>query len=630
MHKEWQMEFKELQLHPDLQAGIEKAGFTELTNVQEETFKQTLAGRDVLVQSQTGTGKTAAFLISIFQLLLENKDFKGRKALIVAPTRELADQIEKEAKLLGAFLPFRIASFFGGVGYGPQERAIRDGVDLIIGTPGRLLDLNQQGKLLFTDVRFLVIDEADRMFDMGFLPDLRRILRRMPKREERITMLFSATLGLKVSQLAWEYMNEPAEIAIQPEHITVDEITQELYHVARTEKFSLLLGLLRKENPESVLIFTNTKRTAVEISKRLEMNGYVNQFIIGDLPQKKRLAVIESIKAGNLKALVATDVAARGLHIDDLTLVVNYDLPEDPENYVHRIGRTARAGKTGKAISLADETFVFGLESIEKFIDRKIPVVWAGDDLYAEDVSKGVRVMHRLRTSEPGPRRGGTGSDRPRTGSPAARRAKRAPVSYERELRPETVESGTGSGGEKPRRQENRPPRGNSAPGGASRDRQTGRGVPKKGGTADKGRAASDMPIEDRVAYYREKYGDNFSASGTAAASSHGTGGTSQNKGTGKSGHRKNRNPSGGNAYAGAAPTGKSAEGKLTEDKRTSVRGAHHGKPVREKSAQPGAPRDAAIPTERKSSGETTPGKGTAQGFFRKIIGLFTGRNGEK
>lgn len=198
MHKEWQMEFKELQLHPDLQAGIEKAGFTELTNVQEETFKQTLAGRDVLVQSQTGTGKTAAFLISIFQLLLENKDFKGRKALIVAPTRELADQIEKEAKLLGAFLPFRIASFFGGVGYGPQERAIRDGVDLIIGTPGRLLDLNQQGKLLFTDVRFLVIDEADRMFDMGFLPDLRRILRRMPKREERITMLFSATLGLKV------------------------------------------------------------------------------------------------------------------------------------------------------------------------------------------------------------------------------------------------------------------------------------------------------------------------------------------------------------------------------------------------------------------------------------------------
>lgn len=640
------MEFKELQLHPDLQAGIEKAGFTELTNVQEETFTQTLAGRDVLVQSQTGTGKTAAFLISIFQLLLEDKDSKGRKALVVAPTRELADQIEKEAKILGAFLPFRIASFFGGVGYGPQEKAIRDGVDVIIGTPGRLLDFNQQGKLLFNEVRLLVIDEADRLFDMGFLPDLRRMLRRMPKREERITMLFSATLGLKVSQLAWDYMNEPVEIAIEPEHMTVEEITQELYHVARTEKFSLLLGLLKKENPESVLIFTNTKHAAVEISKRLELNGYVNQFIIGDLPQKKRLAVIESIKAGNLKALVATDVAARGLHIDDLSLVVNYDLPEDPENYVHRIGRTARAGKTGKAISLADETFVFGLESIEKLIGRKIPVVWAGDELYAEDASKGVRVMHRLRTSESGPRRGGTrsGLGRPRTGAPGARRTPRAPVSYDRELKPETVESGPGGtergDADRSRRRGNQPQQGNTGAGRPPKDQPARRSVPPKGGTADKGRTASDTPLEDRVAYYREKYGENFTAPGKTAAAPKGAGGASSGQGAGKNKRRKNSNPSGGSAYAGAAPTGKAAEGKLSQDRRTSGGGnapgsgvgSRHGKPVREKPAQTGKPREAArgaaAPATRAPE-KAAPEKGSDQGFFKKIIGLFTGKNGK-
>lgn len=384
------MKFEEFNLSKDLLKGILDTGYLECMPVQEETLASTLKGKDVCVQSQTGTGKTAAFLISIFQLFLEDPPMKNKKALIIVPTRELAVQIENEARQIGRRLKFTMVSIYGGVGYTEQEHMLDENVDIIIGTPGRLLDFGEQKKLNFRDIGILVIDEADRLFDMGFLPDIRRMIKQMVAAEERKTMLFSATLNTRVRTLAWEYMNNPVEIEMNPEQITVNSIHQELYHVGKDEKMSLLLGILKKENPENALIFTNMKKTAHEVAKRLEINGYKCQYIMGDLPQTKRLKIIEGVKSGKIKYLVATEVAARGLHIDDLQLVLNYDLPEDCENYVHRIGRTARAGKSGKAISLACERYVYSLDAIESLTKYKIPVFWPDEGLFLEDKSAGL------------------------------------------------------------------------------------------------------------------------------------------------------------------------------------------------------------------------------------------------
>ena len=388
------MEFQELNLHPDLQKGIQDAGFTTCMPVQEMVFAHSLSGGDIYAQSQTGTGKTAAFLISIFQRIMIVPELRTKKVLILAPTRELAVQIEAEAVKLGKYLDIKAGAFYGGVSYGPQVDKLRDDVQIIVGTPGRVIDLLQQGKMLLQEVRFLVIDEADRMFDMGFIDDIRKLLRYLPKANDRQTYLFSATLGLRVKDLAWEYMRNPAEISIEPEHVTVELVTQELYHVGSHEKLSLLLGLLERDKPESSLIFCNQKFMVEELARRLKINGYDCEFIMGDLPQAKRLEVIERLKAGRIKMLVATDVAARGLDIDALELVVNYDVPEDAESYVHRIGRTARAGKAGKAITLACEKFVYGLYSIEKYLGDKIPVMPFDESLLLPDRSSGVRFSH--------------------------------------------------------------------------------------------------------------------------------------------------------------------------------------------------------------------------------------------
>ncbi len=385
------MEFHELNLHPDLQKGIDEAGFTTCMPVQEMVFSHSLAGGDIYAQSQTGTGKTAAFLISIMQRIMSESSLRSKKVLILAPTRELAVQIEAEARKLGKYLPISAGAFFGGVSYGPQVDMLRADVQIIVGTPGRIIDLLQQGKMLFKEVGFLVIDEADRMFDMGFIDDLRRLLRYLPPAERRQTYLFSATLGLRVKDLAWEYMREPKEISIEPEKVTVEQVTQELYHVGSHEKLSLLLGLLEREKPESCLVFCNQKFMVEELARRLRVNGLDCEFIMGDLPQSKRLEVIERLKAGRIRLLVATDVAARGLDIEALRLVVNYDVPEDAESYVHRIGRTARAGKAGKAITLACEKFVYGLYAIEKYLGVKIPVISFDESLLAEDRSAGLR-----------------------------------------------------------------------------------------------------------------------------------------------------------------------------------------------------------------------------------------------
>jgi len=434
LHNEYSipMKFEEYNFTEDVIKGIKAAQYTECMPVQEKVFQHSLTGSNVAVQSQTGSGKTAAFLLTILNAFTLNQDKKRIKSIIIVPTRELAVQIKDDAELLSKGMEdIRIGCFFGGVGYPKQEKMLKDGVDIIIGTPGRLLDFQKSNKIDYRMFDIAVIDEADRMFDMGFYPDIRQMMSRMRPAKERQTMLFSATLNNRARNLAWEFMHEPIEIEIESENITVEEIRQELYHISKNEKFDLLLFLLGKYNPESALIFTNTKVRVVEIAKRLKINGYNVQFLMGDLPQNKRLQVIERMKAGEIKFLVATDVAARGLHVDDLQMVINYDIPEDFENYVHRIGRTARAGKSGLAITMACEQFVYGLEAIQDFISMQIPVAWVNDEELAsvKDKSAGLHFRdlvkdadfagasrNKSRSSRP-PQRGGHGGAGPRNGN---------------------------------------------------------------------------------------------------------------------------------------------------------------------------------------------------------------------
>lgn len=386
------MKFTEFSLHESLLQGIEGAGYVDCTPVQEQVLKSSLEGRDLYVQSQTGTGKTAAYLTSVIQELLTRGEAAGKKALIMVPTRELAVQVQEEAQKLAKFTSLKCASFYGGVGYDKQVASLKKGVDIMIGTPGRVIDLNHGNQMDLSSVAFLVIDEADRMFDMGFYPDLRTLIKVLPSSEQRQTMLFSATLNSYVKNLAWEYTHNPAEITIAAENITVDEIAQELFHVSSDDKMKLLLGIISREKPESLIVFCNTKKSCEIVAKRLRMNGFESEFIIGDLPQKKRLTIMDKFKAGAIKCLVATDVAARGIDVNDLAMVINYDLPNEAENYVHRIGRTARAGKSGKAFTFCSEQDVYSLPPIERYIEKSIPSCVADESMFAEDKSAGVYI----------------------------------------------------------------------------------------------------------------------------------------------------------------------------------------------------------------------------------------------
>lgn len=386
------MKFTEVSLHESLLQGIEGAGYVDCTPVQEQVLKSSLEGRDLYVQSQTGTGKTAAYLTSVIQELLTHGESAGKKALVMVPTRELAVQVQEEAQKLAKFTSLKCASFYGGVGYDKQVASLKKGVDIMIGTPGRVIDLNHGNQMDLSSVAFLVIDEADRMFDMGFYPDLRTLIKVLPSSEQRQTMLFSATLNSYVKNLAWEYTRNPAEITIAAENITVDEIAQELFHVSSDDKMKLLLGIISHEKPESLIVFCNTKKSCEIVAKRLKMNGFESEFIIGDLPQKKRLTIMDKFKAGAIKCLVATDVAARGIDVNDLAMVINYDLPNEAENYVHRIGRTARAGKSGKAFTFCSEQDVYSLPPIERYIEKSIPSCVADESMLAEDKSAGVYI----------------------------------------------------------------------------------------------------------------------------------------------------------------------------------------------------------------------------------------------
>ena len=381
--------FSELDLNESVRSGIQKAGFTRCTPIQDRCLPLTLDGRDVAGQAQTGTGKTAAFLITVFNRLLGMSDRKpgSPAALIIVPTRELAQQIFDEAMILGGDTGLSVTAVFGGVDYEKQANQLRRGTDIIIGTPGRFIDYMKQKIIPMKNIRMLVIDEADRMFDMGFIKDLRFMLRRLPPFDRRQSMLFSATLSYRVLELAYEHMNVPEEIYIDPDVRTVDTVEQKVYHVGQPEKLPLLLGILKREPWERVLIFCNTKIQVERLAGKLTGNGYPAEGITGNLPQRKRLQLMKRYKSGELKILVATDVASRGIHVEDISHVINYDIPQDKEDYVHRIGRTARAGKKGKAITLACEKWVLHLEPIEAYIEQKIPTVWFDDGYLEKDTA---------------------------------------------------------------------------------------------------------------------------------------------------------------------------------------------------------------------------------------------------
>jgi ATP-dependent RNA helicase RhlB len=393
--------FTEFDLPQEVLKGIGTAGFSHCTLVQAMTLPITLKGGDVAAQAQTGTGKTAAFLITIFDYLTRHSKGKdsGPRALIIAPTRELTVQICEEAKLLGSHTNFKVLPVFGGIDYLKQQKALRSGTDIVVATPGRLIDYMKQGVFSPKNVRILVIDEADRLFDMGFIKDLRFILRRLPRYTRRQSMLFSATLSYGVMELAYEFMNNPEEVSVDPEKVTVDKIDQVMYHVGNNVKPNLLLGLLKHETWNRILIFANTRTGVDMLARKLNGNGFAALGITGLVQQKKRLKIMQQFKAGEVKIMVATDVASRGIHVEDIDIVINYDVPQDAEDYVHRIGRTGRLGKAGRAITLACETYVYHLEAIEDFIGEKIKVKWAKDDWHEKDRAKPFRPRPRKAVS---------------------------------------------------------------------------------------------------------------------------------------------------------------------------------------------------------------------------------------
>ncbi|MBI1424092.1 MAG: ATP-dependent RNA helicase RhlB [Gammaproteobacteria bacterium] len=373
------IKFASLNLPAQLLQGIESSGFSNCTPIQAETLPLSLAGQDIAGQAQTGTGKTAAFLIACFAHLLNHPPADKRKptqplAIILAPTRELAIQIHKDAEPLNRELPFKLGLVYGGAGYEQQRKQLEEGVDILIGTPGRLIDYFKQKIFDLRAVQVMVLDEADRMFDLGFIKDIRYLLRHMPKPEHRLSMLFSATLSHRVQELAYEHMNNPRHVSIEPEKITAEKIKEVVFYPAKEEKIPLLLGVLKHTDPHRVLIFSNTKRTAEKIVAYLAGNGYKSALLSGDVPQKKRMRLLDEFTSGEVDIMVATDVAARGLHIPEVSHVINFDLPQDAEDYVHRIGRTARAGAEGDAISFACEEYVFSLPDIEEYIGHKLPV----------------------------------------------------------------------------------------------------------------------------------------------------------------------------------------------------------------------------------------------------------------
>ncbi|WP_462322861.1 DEAD/DEAH box helicase [Halochromatium sp.] len=541
-----QTRFDHFELHPQILAGLEAAGFHYCTPIQAETLPIVLAGQDVAGQAQTGTGKTAAFLVVALQRLLAQERGQEPEAdrqpapsveaqalapgvdssvepgtepgtdpgvelstasgadplaeqphpeaaveprtrsgstsskrrqprvLILAPTRELAVQIHKDAKLLAAHTDFRLGLVYGGTGYQAQRDELAAGVDILIGTPGRLIDYLKQRVFDLRQVEVVVLDEADRMFDLGFIKDIRFVLRRLPPPTKRLGLLFSATLSYRVMELAYEHMNDPQMVEIAPEQVTADRITQHGYMVANEEKLPLLIGLLRKLEGARSMVFVNTKREGERVWGFLEGNGIKAAMLSGDVPQRKRLSLLRRFQEGELATMVATDVAARGLHIPGVTHVINYDLPDDAEDYVHRIGRTARAGEAGDAISFVCESYAMGWPDIEAFIGARIPISTVEPELLA-DIDPNSRVQVERRPGD-------------------ARRAGRGPASRDRSRGSEA-----GAGGRSGRRLGRRAGgggRAGTAQGPSAEGSDVASASTSAGGAASASPAPAETPVE--------------------------------------------------------------------------------------------------------------------------------------
>ena len=422
------IEFGSFDLPEKLAQGIEDAGFLACTPIQEKTLPLTLDGKDVAGQAQTGTGKTAAFLVATFNHLLVRPAPEGRKptqarALILAPTRELAIQIHRDAMILGQHTGLRLGIAYGGTDYDIQREYLSEGVDVLIGTPGRIIDYFKQHVFDLSKAQVVVLDEADRMFDLGFIKDVRYLLRRCPPPSERLGLLFSATLSHRVNELAYEHMNSPQLVKVETEQVTAEHVRQVLYHTANDEKIPMLLGLMNRIEATRSIVFVNTKRAAEKVWSYLEGNGHKAAILSGDVPQKKRQTLLKKFQDGELAVLVATDVAARGLHIPDVSHVFNYDLPQDAEDYVHRIGRTARLGADGDAISFACERFVYSLPEIEAYIGHSIPVEHVTDEMLVKPRPPVKRPQHKAPPGRGGPRGNRSGRGAPGKGGHRRRSA---------------------------------------------------------------------------------------------------------------------------------------------------------------------------------------------------------------
>ncbi len=394
--------FSDLPINDKVLSALQSANFTHCTPIQALALPPLLDGLDIAGQAQTGTGKTIAFLVATFHYLManaakDNADPKGPKAIIMAPTRELAVQIYNDAKPLSEHTGLSLGLIYGGEGYQSQRETLEEGVDIIIGTTGRILDYYKQNVFTLKHIQVAVLDEADRMFDLGFIKDIRFLFKRMPPASERLSMLFSATLSYRVQELAYEHMNNPTHVQVEPETKTAKRVSEELFYPSDDDKMRLLLTLMEEEWPERAIVFANTKHTCEKVNDWLEADGHRVGLLSGDVPQKKRMSILDDFTKGNLDILVATDVAARGLHIDAVSHVFNYDLPDDAEDYVHRIGRTGRAGKSGIAISFACEKYALNLPAIEQYIHHAIPVTDYDRTALLDDV-KPPRARQRKRT----------------------------------------------------------------------------------------------------------------------------------------------------------------------------------------------------------------------------------------
>ena len=376
--KEGETRFHDFDLEPALMRGIAEAGFQYCTPIQAEVLSHTLAGADAIGRAQTGTGKTAAFLITMINDLLRNpvtvKRYAGEpRALIVAPTRELAMQIEKDANQLAAFTDLQVMSVVGGMNFNRQQERLQTRlIDILVATPGRLLDFAKRRDLWLDRVESLVLDEADRMLDMGFIPDVKRIVRMTPHNRYRQTQLFSATFNDDVMNLSRRWTEDAAVVEIEPAQVTTETVDQKVYITATDDKFNLLYNLITRENMDKVIVFANRRDITRRLNDRLQKKGLKASMISGDVPQNQRMKTLERFRAGDLRVLIATDVAGRGIHIEGVSHVINYNLPEDPEDYVHRIGRTGRAGASGTSISFACEDDAFLLPQLEEAIGMKL------------------------------------------------------------------------------------------------------------------------------------------------------------------------------------------------------------------------------------------------------------------